>query len=871
VGLTTARGAGPVPGKEGEEGRCLLCGGGESDPFYDRGAPDHRPVFNRICRSCGLVFQHPRPDFEALGTYYRRYLADTQPERAGVTAGLEDHVLAIARLRLSFLRESLRPGDRVLDVGCSFGGLLKVLRDESGIPLELTGVNPEPEVAAFGRREYGLTILEGMFEEVPLPAASFDLVILDNVLEHVADPAGAVARIHALLAPGGRLFVATNDVAQPHGYPWMGFFPDHVATFSPATLRLLLERGGFTLERSDLGGHVTWEGYRYPYQYALGRKAEEPAAAGRLPADPPGERRRLFEEYRRRFYREAGPGAGITEAVLDSGSPLLRRLWTRWGALAGRLRGTPPPWVVRNHTLPPAAYRWRRYVLAECRTAEDRELARRLVRAAGMEGELFLLRETLTGALEPVALPREFRGVRRPRRFADAAAVTRWLEETLPRPREVVRLTLRRADLPDGALLASWRRFRRSGRESARVSFARFTGAEWTFRRLPAGEATAAGGEGTPLSLWPGRTEVAFYCREGFGRHFAAPSCVALDLSPFCNKACDKCQFHSPRSPFAAAIGRGEMMDPALAESVLEEAARWEPKPVFAPTYSGEPLLYPHLERVLRRARDLGLRVSLTTNGLLLDREAARLLVGLGVENVTVSLDAHREETYRLLQAPGSLERVRENVLGLLAARGGRRTPTVGIHFVMEERNREEFAPLLAFWGPRVDSVSRAILQDQFRSNQLVLPPWLPLGPRQACWAPFTTLYVRHHGGISFCGYDLEGNRSGLSVRGMSLREIWTAEPLERWRRAQLENDRTLLYCRACPDWAVQNTVTGDRDGYRVVRSPFTEQYFPLRPGADSGAGRAARRVREALESSGMVPPRVVGFLADLYRRAGGR
>src|SRR5271157_521750 len=128
---------------------CPLCGSVKFLPFYNLGAPNRIKVTNCICADCGLVFQNPRWDFQELKQFYGKYIQETQPGIAHIPRSLEEHITAIARLRLRFLRDYLHDGDRVLDVGCSFGALLKVLRDESGRQLTVVGINPEAPVAEF--------------------------------------------------------------------------------------------------------------------------------------------------------------------------------------------------------------------------------------------------------------------------------------------------------------------------------------------------------------------------------------------------------------------------------------------------------------------------------------------------------------------------------------------------------------------------------------------------------------------------------------------------------------------------------------------------------------------------------------------------
>ena len=96
---------------------------------------------------------------------------------------------------------------RVLDLGCGDGGLARAL---SGA--EVVGVEADPGVAA---RACGacarVHVLDLDREEVPEPPAAFDTLVYADVLEHLKDPWGALARHRRLLAPGGRVVVSVPN------------------------------------------------------------------------------------------------------------------------------------------------------------------------------------------------------------------------------------------------------------------------------------------------------------------------------------------------------------------------------------------------------------------------------------------------------------------------------------------------------------------------------------------------------------------------------------------------------------------------------------------------------------------------------------
>ena len=107
--------------------------------------------------------------------------------------------------------DRLRPGERVLEVGCSTGALTERIRGKGCM---VVGIEVRPDAAAKARA-FAEEVLVGDVERIPLvwPPASFDVILLLDVLEHLFDPAAATRRLLSLLKPDGRVVVALPNVA----------------------------------------------------------------------------------------------------------------------------------------------------------------------------------------------------------------------------------------------------------------------------------------------------------------------------------------------------------------------------------------------------------------------------------------------------------------------------------------------------------------------------------------------------------------------------------------------------------------------------------------------------------------------------------
>jgi SAM-dependent methyltransferase len=153
-----------------------------------------------------------------------------------------------ARRALSWCRDL--PADaHILDVGCGDGFHLRILRDFGPATWRLEGLEPDAKAVA-AARSAGLTVHRGTIQEVSLPEGRYDLLMLIATIEHVDNPVAVLQAARALLKPGGRLIVVTDnadtyDFALFGRRHWGGYhFPRHWQLFTRQTLSMVAERSG---------------------------------------------------------------------------------------------------------------------------------------------------------------------------------------------------------------------------------------------------------------------------------------------------------------------------------------------------------------------------------------------------------------------------------------------------------------------------------------------------------------------------------------------------------------------------------------------------------------------------------------------------
>lgn len=130
------------------------------------------------------------------------------------------------------------PGAKLLDVGCGSAWLAEHFGD-------YTGIDGSPEAVAAAARK-GRTIVHGDVDSpLPFDEATFDGVVLKDLLEHVADPVSVVREARRVLKPGGRVFASSPDAQR-----WVWNDYTHRRPFTRKAFRLLFADQGFVVERA---------------------------------------------------------------------------------------------------------------------------------------------------------------------------------------------------------------------------------------------------------------------------------------------------------------------------------------------------------------------------------------------------------------------------------------------------------------------------------------------------------------------------------------------------------------------------------------------------------------------------------------------
>ena len=198
----------PPPALRREHAACPVC---RADA-----ARLYRPGMYRIgeqpfdlvrCR-CGMVYVDPRPDGPTVGWMYDDPDYYTQGYNLGVEDqnyfSRRDELVAQYEATARALAEEVRGTGELFEIGAAGGFFLEGARRAG---FRVRGAELSPPAIEYARKELGLEIFAGEFEDAPLADASLDVVYADNVLEHSLAPDRVLACALRRLKPGGHLVV----------------------------------------------------------------------------------------------------------------------------------------------------------------------------------------------------------------------------------------------------------------------------------------------------------------------------------------------------------------------------------------------------------------------------------------------------------------------------------------------------------------------------------------------------------------------------------------------------------------------------------------------------------------------------------------
>lgn len=231
------------------------------------------------CLSCNSAYLDPRPSQDMIHLAYQVYYTHTQAARLsadrlhglrwlqraisngyrnfrfgthlqpssilGLLVYLMPNTRALLNREFCHLPHARQAG-RLLEVGFGDGHFLELAKLAGW---DAIGIDPDP-VLVKNASERGLSVFQGSLDAQQFIPDSFDVIIMNNVIEHLHNPTETLKICHLLLRAGGNIWIETPNIGSlGHAYfkqNWRGLEPPrHLVIFNAESLSKLLLKVGF--------------------------------------------------------------------------------------------------------------------------------------------------------------------------------------------------------------------------------------------------------------------------------------------------------------------------------------------------------------------------------------------------------------------------------------------------------------------------------------------------------------------------------------------------------------------------------------------------------------------------------------------------
>ena len=216
------------------------------------------------CLNCGLSYTMPRPNKEKIGEYYKseEYYSHQENKKGFIPRLYESVKKVNLKHKYNLATQGLNVG-KMLDIGCGVGDFLHTAEEHGWT---CTGVEPSEDAKAIAKTKTKANIINSEDME-KIPDATFDLITMWHVLEHVDDLKWQIEQLHRLTKTKGRIVIAVPNYksydAQYYKELWAAYdVPRHLSHFNKNVLTKIFKSKNLELVRTD---KLIWDAYYISY------------------------------------------------------------------------------------------------------------------------------------------------------------------------------------------------------------------------------------------------------------------------------------------------------------------------------------------------------------------------------------------------------------------------------------------------------------------------------------------------------------------------------------------------------------------------------------------------------------------------------
>lgn len=282
------------------------------------------------------------------------------------------------------------------------------------------------------------------------------------------------------------------------------------------------------------------------------------------------------------------------------------------------------------------------------------------------------------------------------------------------------------------------------------------------------------------------------------------PMHLDIESSSNCNLRCPMCAR-------TVRVNKGiwrknQSIDLELFKKIIDEAAK-EGVCALNLNNFGEPLINPHLAKMVKYAKSKGIiDVFFHTNAVLLTKKISRALIEAGLDRIVISIDSPYKEKFERIRIGTNYELVVQNLKGLFEVRKEMNSlsPLIRINMIkFPDLTKKEVNDMKKKFLGIVDSIGFLELYETNpdKTKKVEFPH--EYKSKFICPQLISRLSILENGDVAPCCVDIDANMKLGNVKEKSLKEMWTGSKLNELRKIHFKGKFfEIPTCRNC-DWAV--------------------------------------------------------------------
>lgn len=269
---------------------------------------------------------------------------------------------------------------------------------------------------------------------------------------------------------------------------------------------------------------------------------------------------------------------------------------------------------------------------------------------------------------------------------------------------------------------------------------------------------------------------------------------LAIEVTNRCNADCIMCSRRNMKRP----IGD---MDLDLFKKIIDEAKSYTE--LIWLHLAGEPLLHPSLFEMIAYAKSNGVKVGLSTNAILLNKNKSSMIINSGLDLLIISFDGATKEVYERIRRLSNYEKTLDNILYYLEQKIKKTSsPHTQIQFVYMDENKEEINNFMQMW--RHTSAETVRFKPYFKfpdkeeesSQELEQARNKKINP---CFFLWRQCSIYWDGTVVSCCWDFLKQTPLGDIKNSSLKEIWNGPQMQHMRDLHIKGQyKNIDLCKNC-------------------------------------------------------------------------